>query len=180
MIKLTRRGRASRRSGRTIPPAAMFVAGAGTAWLGTWLDRRRRHTARDRLAAAARHAGTAVDRKARYTAGVAKGAVYEATGPVRRAGREYDDVTLKRKVESELFRPAGAPKGRVDVNVQDGIVELRGQLDGTEEIEALAEAAARVDGVRDVHNLLHTPGTPPKHSPVSDPAAVRARADRAT
>jgi BON domain len=63
----------------------------------------------------------------------------------------------------------------VNVNVTDGIVELRGELDRVEDCEALAAAAAGVDGVHEVRNLLHTPGSPPEHSPPSDPDEVRER-----
>jgi BON domain len=70
--------------------------------------------------------------------------------------------------------PVPAPKGKVDVNVANGVVELRGEVDdGT--AERLVTAARNVDGVRDVVNLLHPPGTPAPHSPVSDPAEGRAR-----
>ena len=172
-------GRLARRNRRSLSPVAMFLAGAGTALLASYLDKRRRHIARDRLAATARDAGAEVDRKARYAAGVAKGAAHEATGPIRRADREYDDVTLARKVETELFRPADAPKDSVSVNVQDAIVELRGEVKRPQDIKALGDAAARIEGVRDVHNLLHTAGSPPKHSPPSEPDEVRARADKA-
>jgi hypothetical protein len=37
-------------------------------------------------------------------------------------------VTLARGVESEIFRPADAPKGKVSVNVAHGVVELRGEV----------------------------------------------------
>jgi osmotically-inducible protein OsmY len=69
---------------------------------------------------------------------------------------DYDDVTLARKVESELFRPADAPKGQVSVNVNDGVVELRGELPDQKQIDELGANAKKVDGVRDVRNLLHT------------------------
>ena len=108
----------------------------------------------------------------------AKGAVQEATSPVRHAGREYDDVTLARKVESEILRYADAPKGTVAVSAQHGVVELRGVVGDPEELRALGTAAAKVSGVKGVNNLLHTPGSPPKHSPVSDPADVRERAEQ--
>jgi len=91
---------------------------------------------------------------------------------------DYDDVTLARKVETEIFRPADAPKGHVDVNAVDGVVELRGEVKHPEDIVALGSAAAKVSGVREVHNLLHTAGSPPKHSPISTPDEVRARAAR--
>jgi len=99
-----------------------------------------------------------------------------ATHQTARPQRTYDDVTLARKVESEIFRPDDAPKGSVDVDAYDGVVELRGQVKHPDEIRALENAAARVDGVQQVVNLLHTPGTPPKHAPISDPADVRRRA----
>jgi osmotically-inducible protein OsmY len=108
----------------------------------------------------------------------AKGAVQEATAPVRHAGREYDDVTLARKVESEILRDAGASKGAVAVSAQHGVVELRGVVEDEEELKGLGEAAAKVSGVKDVTNLLHTPGTEPKHAPPSDPAEVRERAEQ--
>jgi osmotically-inducible protein OsmY len=108
-----------------------------------------------------------------------KGAAAKATAPIREKTRDYDDTTLARKVESEIFGPEGAdfPKGAISVNAQHGTVELRGQVEREDQIEAIGKAAGKVAGVKDVHNLLHTPGTEPKHAPVSEPDEVRARAD---
>jgi osmotically-inducible protein OsmY len=76
----------------------------------------------------------------------------------------YDDQTLKAKVESELFRAQHALKGRVNVNVQHGVTQLRGEVDSPELIDALVGRAGKVRGVREVENLLHVPGTPaPMH-----------------
>lgn len=72
----------------------------------------------------------------------------------------YDDVTLARKVETEIFRDADAPKGDVVVNAEHGVVFLRGQVKDPEQIQELEKAAKAVDGVKDVETLLHTPGTP--------------------
>ncbi len=78
--------------------------------------------------------------------------------------RRFDDVTLKNKVETEIFRDADAPKGQVDVNAQDGVVQLRGEVESPQLIDELVERARSVQGVRDVENLLHVPGTPaPMH-----------------
>jgi osmotically-inducible protein OsmY len=63
-------------------------------------------------------------------------------------------------VESEIFRDADAPKGSVDVNAEDGVIYLRGEVDDEQTIERLVGAARGVEGVRDVRSLLHTPGTP--------------------
>jgi osmotically-inducible protein OsmY len=76
-----------------------------------------------------------------------------------------DDVTLARKVETEIFREADAPKGQVNVNAVDGVVELRGQVDRPEIVNELEERTRKVQGVREVRNLLHTPGSPAPTAP---------------
>ena len=96
------------------------------------------------------------------------------TANARRRHREpLDDVTLTRKVESELYRRAGVPKGRLSVNAEDGAVFLRGVMDRQEEIDRLEAAARRIAGVRSVENLVHMPGTP---APASRPKVERRRA----
>jgi len=73
-------------------------------------------------------------------------------------GSPQDDVTLARKVESEIFRDADVPKGAIDVDAEHGKVVLRGEVDSTELIEELVGKARRVQGVEEVESLLHTPG----------------------
>ena len=70
-----------------------------------------------------------------------------------------DDQTLKAKVESEVFRDVDAPKGDVNVNVELGVVYLRGQLEDDGLIRELEDRVRSVQGVGRVENLLHTPGT---------------------
>ena len=41
--------------------------------------------------------------------------------------KQYDDATLKDKVESELFRDEHEVKGAINVNAQEGVVQLRGR-----------------------------------------------------
>jgi osmotically-inducible protein OsmY len=130
-------------------------AGAGITWGLSKLDKRRRHVAVDRAAAAVRGVRTKALGKADYTAGKARGPVH-AVASLMRSEREYDDTTLARKVESEIFRPPDSPKGRVSVNVAQGVVELRGEVSNPSQIQELGSAARQVEGVRDVRNLLHT------------------------
>ncbi len=73
--------------------------------------------------------------------------------------KQYDDATLKDKVESELFRDEHEVKGAINVNAQEGIVQLRGQLPSQDLIDALVDRTQKIQGVREVENLLHTPGT---------------------
>lgn len=74
-------------------------------------------------------------------------------------GTVVDDQTLKAKVESEVFRETEAPRGDVNVNVDLGVVYLRGQLEDRSLIEELEQRVRAVQGVNRVENLLHIPGT---------------------
>ena len=70
-----------------------------------------------------------------------------------------DDATLAHKVETELFRDADVPKGDINVNAENGVVYLRGEVADESLVEALGKSARKIHGVREVENLLHTPGT---------------------
>ena len=69
-----------------------------------------------------------------------------------------DDRTLVDRVESEIFRDRKQVKGKVNINVEEGVVVLRGELESQDLIDDLVKAVHEVDGVRNVENLLHTPG----------------------
>ena len=151
-------------SPRTRRTPVLIAAAAGAA-VEYFIDpndgKRRRHIARDRGMAFLRRRGRDAASQADYAAGVAKGKIAEATPSPSK--EDLDDVTLARKVETEIFRDADAPKGQVSVNAEHGVVYLRGQLDTTAEIDALAEAARQVEGVKGVKNLLHTPESAPQN-----------------
>lgn len=115
--------------------------------------KRRRHMARDQAMAKLRRAAREAERKAEYVGGKAAGVAAEAA-PTSRDSTELNDPTLAAKVESELFRPAGAPKGSVDVNVEEHVVFLRGQVDRREQIDELVSRAGEIDGVVAVENRL--------------------------
>jgi osmotically-inducible protein OsmY len=119
---------------------------------------RRRNMARDRVLAFFRRRGRQAARAGRGVAAEAYGVKQRATH-LREEPKTYDDQTLKAKVESEVFRPADAPKGAVDVNVEHGVVFLRGQVEQQDVIEELEERVRAVEGVDEVENLLHLPGT---------------------
>jgi osmotically-inducible protein OsmY len=123
-------------------------------------------------AAAAKYLSDSSTRKQlRYAAGKAKGAVATATPSVPGTHRidDADDVTLARKVETEIFRSPDAPKGDVSIDVQAGVVHLRGTVADDAWIQRLADDAKKVDGIKGVKNLLHRPGTP---APTAEPRAA--------
>jgi gas vesicle protein len=120
--------------------------------------RRRRHELRDRTLALFRRSGRRAERSGRAVGARAQG-VSQRVQHLREEPKDLDDVTLARKVETEIFRPADVPKERINVNVQNGVVQLRGEIDRPDMIEELVEKTRSVQGVREVENLLHTPGT---------------------
>jgi osmotically-inducible protein OsmY len=121
--------------------------------------RRRRTTLRDRSVAFARRRGREAARAGKSVAAEAYG-VSQKVQHRREEPKEYDDVTLAQKVQTEIFRDADVPKGQINVNAEDGIVVLRGEVDRPELMEELVERTRKVQGVREVQNLLHLPGTP--------------------
>lgn len=71
-----------------------------------------------------------------------------------------DDVTLRDRVESEVFRDPHTSREHINVNVVDGIVELRGEQSTQDDIDKLVKTVRDIANVKDVHNYLHLPGTP--------------------
>lgn len=69
-----------------------------------------------------------------------------------------DDVTLASKVQTELFRDASVPKGAINVNVERGIVVLRGEVPDDAMRGELVSRVETMPGVWAVRNLLHLPG----------------------
>jgi osmotically-inducible protein OsmY len=78
---------------------------------------------------------------------------------LREEPKEFDDATLANKVRSEALRGEEIPVGEISVNVQNGVVQLRGQVQRPDLVDTLVERTRKVQGVVDVENLLHLPGT---------------------
>jgi hyperosmotically inducible periplasmic protein len=137
-------------------------AAMGGAALAYFLDpqngRRRRHQSRDQLLSLARQ-GTKRARK------LVHHATSDAAGQARRAAQalrrpeevDVDDTTLVDKVESIVFRKHDVPKGQININAENGVVFLRGQVEDPELVEALEARVRKVRGVKGVENLLRTP-----------------------
>lgn len=106
------------------------------------------------------------------------------TRPTRQASRkpkDLDDATIARKVESTIFAVKGVDKGKISVNVVDGVAELRGTAKNPAIITAIVTAAEAIPEVEGVENLLHQPKTPARKSkpkrnqmPRTDPRRLNA------
>jgi len=113
--------------------------------------KRRRKVTADRLAALMRRHG---GRLMKGTGSQAHALKQKATHLREEPKPQPDDVTLARKVETEIFRGADVPKGKINVNAENGKVVLRGEVDSPEMIEDLVSKARKVQGVQDVESLL--------------------------
>ncbi len=135
--------------------AGAAAGGAAAYFLDSESGNRRRSVARDKAQKYARRgAGAAQGVQAQARAVGAK-AQHAATGG---DSAPTDDITLTRKVETEIFRGAEVPKGQINVNAEDGVVYLRGEVEKPDLIEELGAKARSVQGVLGVENLLHVPG----------------------
>jgi osmotically-inducible protein OsmY len=121
--------------------------------------KRRRRQLWSRAAGLYRHA-------LRSTRSAARGVAADAVGFSRKAAHlreqpkpQPNDATLVAKVESEVLRGGDMPKGSININAENGIVVLRGQVESQDLIEELVKKVHKVQGVQGVENLLHLPGT---------------------
>jgi osmotically-inducible protein OsmY len=137
-----------------------FFVGAAVAGLGVLLlDRGRRRRLVQRLNGLVHRARRRSERLAGAAAAEAYGLGKKATHLREQPKETPNDATLAAKVESQVFRDPGMPKGSVAVNAEGGVVILRGEVERPELIAELEAKVRKVQGVRDVENLLHLPGT---------------------
>lgn len=138
-----------------------LTAIAGTAIAAYFLDpdqgNRRRSMATDRVAAFFRSRARRAERAARTGSAYAEGMAARARHATTPDSPPADDRALADRVRTELFRPADAPKGHMNVDAVDGVVSLRGQVDRVEQIRELEDHVRKIPGVRDVENHLHLP-----------------------
>ncbi|HMA37464.1 MAG TPA: BON domain-containing protein [Chloroflexia bacterium] len=67
---------------------------------------------------------------------------------------KYNDDELAEKVTHALRNDAYTTDLDIDVEVEDGIVYLRGRVNSLDDVEQAEEVAGRVDGVVDVEEEL--------------------------
>src|SRR4051794_21309789 len=150
--------------------AVTFLAGAVTGAAATYfLDpqggARRRAETRDKTVSSVKtnvsSAASQATAKATAVAGKAQSA---ARSHMPGTDGDIDDVTLARKVETEIFRAADAPKGQVSVNAENGVVFLRGEVADTSWSGRRGSGAEGGGGVRAGRTL------PPPRAPPAPPA----------
>jgi hypothetical protein len=121
--------------------------------------RARRARLLDQGSASVRRAGREVERVMRRVGSMASGKLEAVTEGGSRVA-PTDDVTLRDRAETELFRDPSVPKGTINLSVERGVLVLRGEVADTAMRERLGSQAEAIEGVWSVRNLLHLPGEP--------------------
>jgi hypothetical protein len=141
----------------------MVGAALGGAVIAYLLDpsrgRARRARMLDQGAGVMRRAGRETERAVRAGGATLSGKI-EAVRHGNGGAENLDDATLAQKAETELFRDPSIPKGAINLNVEHGVLVLRGEVPSAEMRERLASEGERIKGIWSVQNLLHLPGEP--------------------
>ena len=136
------------------------LAGALAAYLADPAQGRgRRARIGDQAAATIRRAGNTAEHSARGIGAIVSGKLEALTAGGTRVG-PIDDVTLRDRAETTLFRDAAVPKGMINLSVERGTLVLRGEVPDHQMRERLEKQAEKIDGLWGVRNLLHLPGEP--------------------
>jgi osmotically-inducible protein OsmY len=80
--------------------------------------------------------------------------VKDAAGPLAASEASVKNVALEMKVKSILLTEIGTNALKIEVEVVDGVVSLRGKLDNPESSKAAIDKARSIKGVKKVVNLL--------------------------
>ena len=91
------------------------------------------------------------------------------------AADAIDDAALTGKVKAALLTDSTAKGTQIDVESKDGIVQLNGFVDSTENKVAAGRVATTVEGVKGVDNNLDVRTTDRSASAVVDDATVTAK-----
>ena len=161
--KQTRTAR-GRESGRGGPSRLAVLAGAAAGGVAVYFFDPQRGRARrtqfvDWSGARLRRGWSALNQLGART-GSNAAAFPQRMVALRSGPRPADDLTLRDRVESEVFRSGDLPKGQINLDVESGVVTIRGQVENAFQIARVEKAVMKVPGVVGVENLLHVDGTP--------------------
>ena len=133
-----------------------FVIGVGAAYFfDPRLGKRRRTVARDRGAKAMRQTTRIVGKKARFSAGKARGFYARTRHVVVRPTTESADAIVEQRIRSDALRDVGVSTRDVEIGVEDGVVTLTGQVVGDKRASDLVARIGKVPGVENVAAMLH-------------------------
>lgn len=133
-----------------------FLIGVGAAYFfDPRLGRRRRNVARDRGAKVVRQVTRTAGKKARFSAGRARGVYARGRQIVVRPAVETVDAVVEQRIRSEALRDVGIPASDIELAVEDGVVTLTGSVPGDKPASDLVARVRKVPGVEDVAAMLY-------------------------
>jgi len=158
--KLARNRKPGRRGPSRLPVMTGAMVGAAAVYLfDPEKGRARRALLADWLGARARRGWRTVNQISARTGTTAAAFPQRMVQLRTMRPRPADDLTLRDRVESEVFRNPDLPKGQINLDVESGVVTIRGQVENAYQIANVEKAVLKVPGVAGVENLLHVAGT---------------------
>ena len=143
---------------------AGLIGAAGGALASFLFDPARGRSRRARLADQAAATVRRAVRNGEQAVNQAKSAVEGRMAAIQAGqttqARAIDDATLTDRVRSIVFRDDAVPKGDLNINVERGIVVLRGEVPDEALKARIVSEVEGIDGVWSVRDLLHLPGEP--------------------
>lgn len=83
-------------------------------------------------------------------------------GTTRTTGETVDDATITTKVKAALIEDPDVKALQINVNTYNGVVQLNGFVDRSEQITKAGQIARGVKGVKSVQNNLSVKAPTPK------------------
>jgi hypothetical protein len=91
---------------------------------------------------------------------------------------QVDDDTLERQVEADVFGSRRVARGKVQVEVAEGVVWLRGEVKSASAADEVEARAGAIDGVKRVENLIRVAKPQPKTKTQKRPAPKRSSREK--
>lgn len=138
-----------------------FVIGIGTAYFfDPRRGKRRRNIARDRGAKTVRQMSRLVGKKARFSAGKARGAYARRPFAVSPPESERADAIVEQRIRSDAFRDVDVSPGDLEIGVEDGLVTVTGEVVGDKRASDIVARIGKVPGVENVAAMIHVINEP--------------------
>ena len=157
--------------------AGAVIGGAVAA--AYFLDPRRGHSRRIRVAERTAHIARTARRRATREINYARSTVRGKVAHLRNGELPelLEGRALLDRVESELFTDRSIPHGRLTFEVEGTMVILRGELESAQQMAYVEDAVRKIPGVSEVKTLLHSPGTAAPNKKAALVASANAQAE---
>jgi hyperosmotically inducible protein len=92
--------------------------------------------------------------RSEYTPEMARAEVERARRHRETVGGTLDDAWIHAKIVGQLIGDSETPERKINIDVDNGVVTLRGTVDSMQQKEEAARIAKETEGVKRVNNRL--------------------------